>query len=45
MGLAFALMWSSAFTSARIIVQDAPPLTAAHRCDAVGAGARRRYYR
>ncbi len=28
MGLAFALMWSSAFTSARIIVLDAPPLTA-----------------
>ncbi len=28
MGLAFALMWSSAFTSGRIIVQDAPPLTA-----------------
>lgn len=28
MGLAFALMWSSAFTSARIIVADAPPLTA-----------------
>lgn len=28
MGLAFAMMWSSAFTSARIIVQDAPPLTA-----------------
>lgn len=27
MGLAFALMWSSAFTSARIIVQAAPPLT------------------
>lgn len=26
MGLAFALMWSSAFTSARIIVQFAPPL-------------------
>ncbi|MCP5074766.1 MAG: DMT family transporter [Rhodobacteraceae bacterium] len=26
MGLAFALMWSSAFTSARIIVQSAPPL-------------------
>ncbi len=26
MGLAFALMWSSAFTSARIIVMDAPPL-------------------
>ncbi|RLJ51999.1 putative membrane protein [Litoreibacter meonggei] len=26
MGLAFALMWSSAFTSARIIVADAPPL-------------------
>ncbi|WP_415184205.1 DMT family transporter [Phaeovulum sp.] len=28
MGLAFALMWSSAFTSARMIVIDAPPLTA-----------------
>lgn len=27
MGLAFAAMWSSAFTSARIIVADAPPLT------------------
>lgn len=26
MGLAFALMWSSAFTSARMIVLDAPPL-------------------
>lgn len=26
MGLAFAMMWSSAFTSARIIVADAPPL-------------------
>jgi len=26
MGLAFAIMWSSAFTSARIIVVDAPPL-------------------
>jgi len=26
MGLAFAFMWSSAFTSARIIVQDAPPI-------------------
>jgi len=26
MGLAFALMWSSAFTSARVIVMDAPPL-------------------
>lgn len=26
MGLAFAVMWSSAFTSARIIVADAPPL-------------------
>lgn len=26
MGVTFALMWSSAFTSARIIVQDAPPL-------------------
>ena len=28
MGLAFALMWSSAFTSARIIVADAPPIAA-----------------
>lgn len=28
MGLAFALMWSSAFTSARMIVADAPPVTA-----------------
>jgi len=28
MGLAFALMWSSAFTSARIIVASAPPLSA-----------------
>ncbi len=28
MGLIFALMWSSAFTSARIIVADAPPITA-----------------
>lgn len=28
MGLAFALMWSSAFTSARMIVMDAPPLMA-----------------
>lgn len=28
MGLGFALMWSSAFTSARIIVADAPPLMA-----------------
>jgi len=28
MGLAFAAMWSSAFTSARIIVASAPPLTA-----------------
>lgn len=28
MGLCFALMWSSAFTSARMIVIDAPPLTA-----------------
>jgi len=27
MGIMFALMWGSAFTSARIIVQDAPPLT------------------
>jgi drug/metabolite transporter (DMT)-like permease len=27
MGLGFAFMWSSAFTSARIIVADAPPLT------------------
>lgn len=26
MGLAFAFMWSSAFTSARMIVRDAPPL-------------------
>ncbi|MGB1208376.1 MAG: EamA family transporter, partial [Paracoccaceae bacterium] len=26
MGLAFAFMWSSAFTSARIIVAAAPPL-------------------
>lgn len=28
MGFAFALMWSSAFTSARMIVLDAPPLFA-----------------
>jgi drug/metabolite transporter (DMT)-like permease len=28
LGVAFAAMWSSAFTSARIIVADAPPLTA-----------------
>ncbi|PWE28896.1 EamA family transporter [Maritimibacter sp. 55A14] len=28
MGLAFATMWSSAFASARIIVQDMPPLSA-----------------
>lgn len=28
MGLAFAFMWSSAFTSARIIVAAAPPMTA-----------------
>jgi len=28
MGLAFALMWSSAFSSARMIVADAPPLMA-----------------
>ncbi len=28
LGLAFALMWSSAFTSARMIVADAPPLAA-----------------
>ncbi|MGR3662776.1 MAG: DMT family transporter [Paracoccaceae bacterium] len=27
MGLVFAAMWSSAFTSARIIVADAPPIT------------------
>ena len=27
MGLAFAAMWASAFTSARIIVADAPPLS------------------
>jgi hypothetical protein len=25
MGLAFVIMWSSAFTSARMIVADAPP--------------------
>jgi drug/metabolite transporter (DMT)-like permease len=28
MGLAFVFMWSSAFTSARMIVMDAPPMTA-----------------
>lgn len=28
MGVAFCIMWSSAFTSARIIVASAPPLTA-----------------
>jgi drug/metabolite transporter (DMT)-like permease len=28
MGLTFSVMWSSAFTSARMIVMDAPPLTA-----------------
>lgn len=28
LGLAFAFMWSSAFTSARIIVAEAPPLSA-----------------
>ncbi len=28
MGIGFALMWSSAFTSARMIVMDAPPLYA-----------------
>lgn len=28
MGVAFAFMWASAFTSARMIVMDAPPLTA-----------------
>jgi drug/metabolite transporter (DMT)-like permease len=28
MGVAFAIMWASAFTSARIIVADAPPLSA-----------------
>ena len=28
MGLAFAIMWASAFTSGRIIVAEAPPLTA-----------------
>ena len=27
MGLAFAVMWSSAFTSTRVIVTAAPPLT------------------
>ena len=28
MGMAFVIMWSSSFTSARMIVADAPPLTA-----------------
>lgn len=28
MGIAFAVMWSSAFTSARVIVEYAPPMTA-----------------
>ncbi len=28
LGVAFAVMWSSAFTTARMIVMDAPPLTA-----------------
>lgn len=28
MGLAFGILWSSAFTSTRVIVLDAPPLTA-----------------
>ena len=28
MGVAFVIMWSSAFSSARIIVADAPPVTA-----------------
>ncbi|SPF79821.1 DMT family transporter [Pseudoprimorskyibacter insulae] len=28
MGLAFAVMWSSAFTSARVIVEAAPPISA-----------------
>lgn len=28
MGVGFAVMWASAFTSARLIVTDAPPLTA-----------------
>lgn len=28
LGIAFAIMWSSAFTSARMIVADAPPMTA-----------------
>jgi len=28
MGVAFAIMWASAFTSARMIVADAPPLSA-----------------
>ena len=28
MGMAFVIMWSSAFTSARMIVADAPPITA-----------------
>ena len=28
MGVAFAIMWASAFTAARLVVADAPPLTA-----------------
>ena len=28
MGLAFAVMWASAFTSTRMIVTEAPPLMA-----------------
>ena len=28
MGVIFAFMWASAFTSARMIVADAPPITA-----------------
>jgi len=38
MGLAFALMWSSAFTSARIIVTEAPPLSALALRFAVSGG-------
>src|SRR6056297_1711042 len=38
-GLLFALMWSSAFASARIIVADAPPLTALAIRFAISGGA------
>ena len=39
MGLAFAVMWSSAFTSARIIVADASPLAALTLPSTTSAGA------